>query len=153
VVTGGVVPRSYADTENEIREELNANLAKAKALKPVDDLTTRDWTRGGQLLGNKGEQLVFDGPPSGDQTQDQKLDTGHYDDGHSFGWSNSKSAERDVWKDLTYELDAHQAMADIVVKIETHLKTDINGDGQVGTTTNTNTGTTVGPPVVTGGGP
>jgi hypothetical protein len=81
---------------------------------------------------------------------DPKLETGHYDDGHSFGWKTGKVPERDVWKHLTNAVIADNGLADIIAKLEAELATDINGDGKVG---GSGTNTTVGQPVITGGGP
>jgi hypothetical protein len=88
----------------------------------------RDWYQSG------GEKTAFEEPHPA-------LDTGHYDDGHAFGWNRKTVAlETDVVKDLG--LDQPQK---IVSDSEIAGAFDLNGDGQVGG----QPGTIIGPPVIT----
>jgi hypothetical protein len=79
------------------------------------------------------------------------VDTGHYDDGHSFGWhtADSKQAVGD-WLNLSRSADA--SYADLVNKIERRLQEDFDGDGEVGGKSGgSGSGaieTEVGPPVI-----
>jgi len=63
---------------------------------------------------------------------DPALDTGHYDDGHAFGWKvRSHADQHDVWRTLaTAAFDGQ--WDGVVVAIETRAGTDLNGDGVVG---------------------
>jgi hypothetical protein len=81
---------------------------------------------------------------------DDPIDTGHYDDGHSFGWHTAgiKGAVGD-WMNLSRSADA--AYADLVEKIERRLQEDFDGDGEVGSSAGSGGGTIdteVGPPVI-----
>jgi hypothetical protein len=72
-------------------------------------------------------------PPAGrpGDLGDSFVDTGHYDDGHSFGWHTAgiKQAVGD-WVHLSQSADA--SYADLVEKIEQRLQEDLDGDGEVG---------------------
>lgn len=95
---------------------------------------------------------VEEPPPSrpGD-LGDSLIDTGHYDDGHSFGWHTAgiKAATGD-WLNLSRSVDADYA--DLVDKIERRLQEDFDGDGEVGGKGGGSGGgaieTEVGPPVI-----
>jgi hypothetical protein len=56
-------------------------------------------------------------------------DTGHYDDGHSFGWNSSgtKAAVAD-WLHLSNNNAPYE---ELIEKIESRLKSDLDGDGEV----------------------
>ena len=86
----------------------------------------------------------------GNVEDDNMIDTGHYDDGHSFGWHTAgiKRAVGD-WINLSRTVDA--AYADLVEKIESRLQEDFDGDGEVGSSAGSGGGTIdteVGPPVI-----
>ncbi len=76
--------------------------------------------------------LVFEAP-SGSQGQgggnlsNPNLDTGHYDDGHSFGWK-MKGVNDDNWTHLTTDQNAQAQLDAIIATIETNLseKMDVN---------------------------
>lgn len=72
-------------------------------------------------------------PPAGHPGDlgDSFVDTGHYDDGHSFGWHTAgiKQAVGD-WVHLSQAADA--SYAELVEKIEQRLREDLDGDGEVG---------------------
>ncbi len=74
-----------------------------------------------------------DEPPAGHPGDlgDSLVDTGHYDDGHSFGWHTAgiKQAVGD-WVNLSRSADA--SYADLVERIERRLQEDFDGDGEVG---------------------
>ena len=62
---------------------------------------------------------------------DPGVETGHYDDGHAFGWKGSAAAERKALGDLS---DLGRANTDaLIADIERDLRADINGDGKIGT--------------------
>jgi hypothetical protein len=93
-----------------------------------------------------------DEPPPGrpGDLGDSLLDTGHYDDGHSFGWHTAgiKQAVGD-WVHLSRSADA--AYADLVERIERRLQEDFDGDGEVGGSSGKSGGTIeteVGAPVI-----
>lgn len=54
----------------------------------------------------------------------------------------------DAWRNLT---PTQSDLDEIILSIENDLGADINGDGTIGAPPGTSIGTTVGPPVVTGG--
>lgn len=56
-------------------------------------------------------------------------DTGHYDDGHSFGWNSSgtKGAVAD-WLHLSNNNAPYE---ELIEKIESRLEADLDGDGEV----------------------
>lgn len=71
--------------------------------------------------------------PSADEPLDlgpSLIDTGHYDDGHSFGWSNAgtKPAIAD-WLRLSANNAPYE---ELIEKIERRMTEDLNGDGEVG---------------------
>ena len=74
-----------------------------------------------------------DEPPAGHPADlgDSFVDTGHYDDGHSFGWHTAgiKQAVGD-WVHLSQAADS--SYAELVEKIERRLNEDLDGDGEVG---------------------
>jgi hypothetical protein len=67
---------------------------------------------------------------------DPNLDTGHYDDGHAFGW---KVQTKDVWVTLS-TLFFDKKPAESVDGIENFVHTDLNADGKTGTGSGTGTG-------------
>jgi hypothetical protein len=74
------------------------------------------------------------------------IDTGHYDDGHSFGWNNAgtKQAIGD-W----LRLSANNAPYEEVIEtIERRMTEDLNGDGEVGGKDGGTIETEVGAPVI-----
>lgn len=84
--------------------------------------------------------------PNGDGKPDPNLDTGHYDDGHAFGWSQTKAQQKTLAELTKANFD------DYVGVIEQNLNEDVNGDGAVGGG-GTQIDTQVGQPVITGGNP
>lgn len=90
--------------------------------------------------------------PNGDGKADSGLDTGHYDDGHAFGWAiKSKADEKKTWAELTKE-----SLDQYILQLEDSFKYDIDGDGTIESPSKGGDGqqidTQVGGPVVTGGG-
>jgi hypothetical protein len=81
---------------------------------------------------------------------DPSVDTGHYDDGHAFGWSiKSNADERKTWGEL-----AKSGFDSLEAQLEQNLNDDINGNGQIdqpGSSPGTQINTQVGQPTVTGG--
>jgi hypothetical protein len=100
----------------------------------------------------------------GGNNPEPKLDTGHYDDGHAFGWR--PQGEKRALHDIT-----NANLDRLAADLERDMGADINGDGNIGspqactrssrsaTTDRLRSSvvpgrdicTTVGPPVVTGG--
>jgi hypothetical protein len=61
---------------------------------------------------------------------DRNIDTGHYDDGHAFGWKPGR--QDDTWNALTRSLSTRADMDDVVAQIESNLGVDIDADGDRG---------------------
>ena len=79
---------------------------------------------------------------------DPNLDTGHYDDGHSFGWNvKTQTEEHEVLIDLVKDLGEEQPSA-ILPALEVAGGVDLNGNGAIDSPSQAGTGidTTVGPP-------
>lgn len=58
---------------------------------------------------------------------DPSVDTGHYDDGHAFGWGvNTKREEAQLMRDAF-----EASVQDLIDTIEHDLGADVNGDGTV----------------------
>jgi hypothetical protein len=76
------------------------------------------------------------------------LDTGHYDDGHAFGWN--PQGQTAAWTSLTEF--GNKQLDQVIAEIEASLAVDIDGDGDKGANGGT-VDTTVGPPVISGGNP
>ena len=71
-----------------------------------------------------------------DQPLDPNVDTGHYDDGHAFGWGVKGRRET---ADLLR--DAFEASLDeLIATIEHDIAADVNGDGRVSAGIDTTTG-------------
>ncbi|MEZ0230932.1 MAG: hypothetical protein ACAI25_20100 [Planctomycetota bacterium] len=86
-----------------------------------------------QGVANNDNGLVFEAPNSngdgagGTNLSDPNLDTGHYDDGHSFGWK-MKGANDDNWVHLATEGNVQAQLDQIIAAIEQGLseKMDVN---------------------------
>ncbi|HMJ96929.1 MAG TPA: hypothetical protein VK486_13810 [Thermoleophilaceae bacterium] len=63
-------------------------------------------------------------------TNDPSLETGHYDDGHAFGWKPAR--QNDTWNALTTSLAAKRDMDEVVAQVESNLGVDIDADGDRG---------------------
>jgi hypothetical protein len=88
--------------------------------------------------------------PNRDGRVDPGLDTGHYDDGHAFGWNvKSKADEKKTFRDLL-----NDNLSDYILQLEDSFKYDIDGDGTVEKPgqAGQQIDTQVGAPVITGGG-
>jgi hypothetical protein len=98
-------------------------------------------------------------PPFGDpnttaddpHSSTDDFDTGHYDDGHAFGWgvTTPSDAERAIWH--SYSAFVNDQLNGYIAQLEQDLAADINGDGALGAGTGQQITTTVGPPTITGG--
>ena len=97
----------------------------------------------------EGGGLEF-GKADGDGRGVEPFETGHYDDGHSFGWKPAGTEKAlDDWLKLS---DGDAAYQDLRDTLERDLGVDLNGDGKVGGTRAEEEGhTTVGEPVVLAG--
>jgi len=108
----------------------NADKAKRRSRRSstLADLFKRDFTQDG----DPGPVFGGDGQPP-----DPTLDTGHYDDGHSFGWGTGRRlalpppdvmrVEIDLVEDLI-ERQPGQLMPDL----EVATAVDLDGDGTIG---------------------
>lgn len=87
----------------------------------------------GAADGNLGESVV---------------DTGHYDDGHSFGWKPAGTAKAiDTWLHLSADNAPYE---ELIEKIERNLAADLDGDGKVARGGSGGVvDTEVGPPIIT----
>jgi hypothetical protein len=169
---GSPVAADFIREQESIARDAAAAKEHASAIAAfnADRATSQNAKKIGATLadlfaGAGAGHLEFDQPKA-----DKSLDTGHYDDGHAFGWNvRSSRDEKRVLSDLAAltEGRADQLVADF----ERDMGADINGDGTIGsaqacpraspsaTTDRFRSSalpgrdicTTVGPPVVTGG--
>ena len=95
------------------------------------------------LKDSEGESVFGSG-----RLTDPDLDTGHYDDGHAFGWR--REGQTTAWARLTEFTNGQ--LDKVVEEIEAALAVDVDGDGDKGGAGAT-IDTTVGPPIITGGNP
>jgi hypothetical protein len=111
--------------------------------KLLVDLFRRDLTDGGD------SNSVF-GDPSKGKPPDPNLDTGHYDDGHAFGWNvKTKSEVIQVEHHVVDDIIEGQPQ-NIVPHLEVASATDLNGNGQIDQPGSGQQVTTIiGPPVIT----
>lgn len=121
----------------------NADKARPGRLSVLNDLFRSDWTRNGD------PEPVFGGP--GGQP-DPTLETGHYDDGHSFGWGTPPRPTLPPPDVLRVEIDLVEDLierqpAQLVPDLELATAVDLNGDGAIGPTQQIDT--RVGPIVIT----
>lgn len=113
------------------------DLFGARQAKPLEDLFRQDW---------KDPEAIFGGDH---RRGDPTLDTGHYDDGHSFGWGTGRRPALrppDVQRvdiDLVKDLGLGEP-ARIVSDLEVATKVDLNGDGAIGASSGQQINTTVG---------
>lgn len=108
---------------------------------PVKDANA-DLTK--LFSGGTAGPLVF-----GNGSADPTLDTGHFDDGHAFGWKvTSEQDELKVFSDLSGVLQGQYAQ--VIADLERDMAADINGDGAIAApvTPGQSIGTVVGPPVI-----
>jgi hypothetical protein len=76
-----------------------------------------------------GNQIVFEGGAADDKV-DPTIDSGHYDDGHSFGWKvvdNSDSLDK-LLEHIADNIVAGQ-QDQLIPTLEVHSGVDLNGDG------------------------
>ncbi len=137
-----------------------AGLGGVLAVNP--DLSSRPLAASGR--GELMESVLLVDEPS-DQAVDRalgdpKLDTGHYDDGHSFSWNvKTKAQERAVFDDILKFIAHRNSLSGLVPMLEQDTGADLNGDGTIGgpgcagstPRSGSTICTTVGQPVVTGG--
>ncbi len=120
----------------------DADTASNRQLAPIRDLFRLDWSKDGGTVFED-----FGGPP------DPTLDTGHYDDGHAFGWGSparpapSEPEVRQVLIDLVEDVLRNEQRA-IVPDVEQVARVDLDGDGTIGPRQRIDT--RVGPPVIVG---
>jgi hypothetical protein len=119
----------------------NANLAPPAQAAQVGKVLA-DLFSG---LPDNSAGLVFDQAP---KIGNPNLDTGHYDDGHSFGWKvKSKADELNVLANL--DAFSKGLTSQLVSAIETDIGADINGDGITGGAPGQTIDTTIGNPIIT----
>jgi hypothetical protein len=94
----------------------NADLATPTEIHPLFQGIQDDYTDKKTL-----RTLFEESPP---------LDTGHYDDGHAFGWKSTGT--REAFKDVTGATLQTESFKRIVLPLEDDLVVDIDGDGLAG---------------------
>jgi len=122
----------------------NADLLPPPSLKPVDDVLKLTFT-------NHGDTDAIFGDPASGKPPDPSLDSGHYDDGHAFGWNIKTKSD-------LIEME-HEAINDIIgntpekiiADFEVASAVDLNGNGQIDQPggSGQQVTTVVGPPVIT----
>jgi hypothetical protein len=131
-----------------------------------NQMAASSWRNADVGSAGRGHLIVEAVKPvlGGGTNPEPRLDTGHYDDGHAFGWR--PEGEKQALHEIT-----NANLDRLVADLERDMGADINGDGTIGssqactrasrsTTTDQLSSsalsgrdicTTVGPPVVTGG--
>ncbi|HEU4703950.1 MAG TPA: hypothetical protein VFS37_15825 [Conexibacter sp.] len=126
--------------ESQLAAVKDADKRKPRKLSALAELFRTDWAKHGEA------KDVFDRHPP-----DPTLETGHYDDGHSFGWGTPQRPTLpppdvlDVQIDLVEDLIERQP-AQLVPDLEVAAAIDLNGDGAIGVRPRIDT--RVGPPVI-----
>lgn len=107
---------------------------------------TRLAPRAARLLSGGGVD-VSAGVQGGD-LGDSVVDTGHYDDGHSFGWNSAGTGKAlGNWLHLTADNAPYE---ELIEKLERSLSADLDGDGDAGSgRSGGSVDTVVEPPVIT----
>lgn len=122
----------------EAQQTTNADLASPQQVAKVGRTLTDLFQ--GVKDGRNG--LVFEQP----QGSDPNLDTGHYDDGHAFGWGvKTPAQELNVFANLAAFINGQ--VDQLVAQIEADMSADVNGDGAVAPPGQT-IDTTIGAPVI-----
>lgn len=119
----------------------DADRKKARRRSTLDELFKADWTKDGDA-----RDILARQPP------DPTLDTGHYDDGHSFGWGTPPAPTLPPPDVLRVEIDLVEDLierqpAQLVPDLELATAVDLDGDGAIGPRQRIDT--RVGPPVIT----
>jgi len=127
--------------ESQLAAVKDADRRRARRPSTLDDLFRSDWTKGGDA------RDIFAG-----HSPDPTLDTGHYDDGHSFGWGTPPRPTLPPPDVLRVEIDLVEDIierqpAQLVPDLEVATAVDLNGDGVVGVQQRIDT--RVGPPIIT----
>jgi hypothetical protein len=125
----------------------DADRRKARKLSALSDLFKRDFTQDG----DPGPVFGGDG-----QSPDPTLDTGHYDDGHSFGWGTGRRLALPPPDVIRVEIDLvgdlmQRQPGQLMPDLEVATAVDLDGDGTIGPSRGPQQqiGTTVGPIVIT----
>lgn len=125
-----VIPASEEDKDRRrrlalgVHEVVNTDRAKPKQLQDLFETLNADGFR----------------PGWGDGKLPSGLDTGHYDDGHAFGWSKNEAKAMSDWQKI-----GSMPLDDVISQIETDIAADYNGDGVVGPKTSAPGSTTPSP--------
>jgi len=106
----------------------DADTQTPRKLSTLNDLFRRDFSKDGD------PEPVFGTP---DRPFDPKLDTGHYDDGHSFGWGTGRRLALPPADVIRVEIDLVEDIierqpAQLIPDLEVATAVDLNGDGVVG---------------------
>jgi hypothetical protein len=135
----------HPEWESQVVAIRNADKAKRRSRKTstLNDLFRSDFTAGGE------PGPVFDNPSG---TPDPTLDTGHYDDGHSFGWGTAGRPSLPPPDVIRVEIDLVEDLIErqpgrLVTDLEVATAVDLNGDGAIGPQQQIDT--RVGPIVIT----
>jgi hypothetical protein len=127
--------------ESQLAAIKDADKRKPRRRSTLNELFRADWTKSGDAEG------IFDRQPP-----DPTLETGHYDDGHSFGWGTPPRPTlppADVTRveiDLVEDLIERQP-AQLMPDLEVATAVDLDGDGAIGPKQQIDT--RVGPVVIT----
>lgn len=120
-LNGGVDPDEFKVINKPSHEAaVNAANVPAARLRDLFDAVRKNW--------RDGRISVFDPRPQPDV--EPFIDTGHYDDGHAFGWNPAR--QLDAWNALTTSLAGREAMDEVVAQVENNLGVDIDADGDNG---------------------
>lgn len=79
-------------------------------------------------------RMVVDDLFTGDTSAlaDPNLETGHYDDGHAFGWTaKTRNQQFDLWRTLTTAV-INKHLDGLISALESKVGTDLDADGVVG---------------------
>jgi hypothetical protein len=134
--------------------QMRRAIARAEAVKNVDllpappkplaDLFKSDFSQHGNT------DAIFGDPASG-KPPDPSLDTGHYDDGHAFGWDIKSKADVIKVEHSIIDDIIEDETPKIVSDLEVASAMDLNGNGQIDQPggSGQQVTTIVGPPVIT----
>lgn len=139
-------PNAAFEYQKQIEEEDEAD---RKAFAEMMSAAAADLAkqRDAELIQEALRSVV---DPNGDGKVDAGLDTGHYDDGHAFGWGIKSHADerRTLGELLNDRLDQY------IQQLEDSFQYDVDGDGTIEKPSGSGQqiDTQVGEPVITGGG-
>jgi hypothetical protein len=127
----------------KVQQATAVNVDAGASSGKLHDLFKADFSRGGDTV------QVFGDPQSG-KSADPSLDTGHYDDGHAFGWNIKTKPEIIQVEHHVIDDIIEGQQPNIVPELEVAGNVDLNGNGKIDQPGSGQQVTTiVGPPVIT----